>query len=248
MNTFFKIIVILMGILLLPSCQAQEGKVKEKAGKEVEGNYKWRKKMVEEQIKARGIQSPKVIRAMLKVEREKFVPEEYKKMAYEDHPLPIGEGQTISQPYIVAFMTEILDLDKEDRVLEIGTGSGYQAAILAELSKEVYTIEIIPSLGESARKLLDSLGYKNIFVKIGDGYQGWPEKAPFDAIIVTCSPTHIPKPLQEQVAEGGKIIIPVGESQDQQLYYLTKRKGEIKQKAIFPVRFVPMTKKGGEKY
>lgn len=159
-----------------------------------------RKKMVETQIIARGVKDKRVLEAMLKVERHKFVPFKLQKYAYEDYPLEIGEGQTISQPYIVAFMTELLELKGNEKVLEIGTGSGYQAAILAELCKEVYTIEIIPLLAENAQKLLKKLGYKNIKVKIGDGFYGWEEYAPFDGIIVTCAPSDIPKPLIDQLA------------------------------------------------
>ncbi|MEO0106386.1 MAG: protein-L-isoaspartate(D-aspartate) O-methyltransferase, partial [candidate division WOR-3 bacterium] len=149
--------------------------------------------MVEEQIIARGVNDTNVINAMLKVERHKFVPKEYEKYAYMDNPLPIGEGQTISQPYIVALMTEVLQLKGRERVLEIGTGSGYQAAILSLIVKEVYTIEIIPSLAESAKKRLESFGYKNVYVKCGDGFMGWPEKAPFDCIIITCAAPRVPE-------------------------------------------------------
>jgi protein-L-isoaspartate(D-aspartate) O-methyltransferase len=157
--------------------------------------------------------------------------------------LPIGEGQTISQPYIVALMTELLELKGDEKVLEIGTGSGYQAAILAELAKEVYTIEIIEKLAQTAKERLEKLGYQNIKVKAGDGYLGWPEVAPFDAIIVTCAPPFIPEPLQEQLKEGGRMVIPVGTAY-QELKLIRKEKGKIKVKAIIPVRFVPMTGEG----
>jgi protein-L-isoaspartate(D-aspartate) O-methyltransferase len=177
---------------------------------------------------------------MLKVDRHEFVPEEARHLAYSDRPLPIGEGQTISQPYIVALMTELLELKKGDRVLEIGTGSGYQAAILAELADHLYTIEIIESLGRSAEGLLRKLGYKNITVKIGDGYIGWEEFAPFDAIIVTAAPPHIPQPLLDQLKERGRLVIPVGDYY-QELKKITKVKGEIKSQDIIPVVFVPMT-------
>ncbi len=207
-----------------------------------------RKLMVKNQIKARGIDDEEVINAMLKVKRHKFVPDEYIREAYDDHPLPIGHGQTISQPYIVAIMTEFLDLDKSEKVLEIGTGSGYQAAILAEICDSVYTIEIVEPLGQSAKKKFEELGYKNIEVKIGDGYQGWEEKAPFDAIIVTCAPTHIPEPLKNQLREGGKMLIPVGERYTQKLVMLSKIKGEIKEETIIHVRFVPMVKENGNTY
>lgn len=207
-----------------------------------------RNRMVENQIIARGVKAPHVISAMKKVERHLFVPEEYLKFAYNDTPLSIGYGQTISQPYIVAYMTEILELKSSDRVLEIGTGSGYQAAILAEIAKSVYTIEIVPQLGERASELLKKLGYKNIDVKIGDGYKGWIEHAPFDAIIVTCSPTNIPAPLEEQLAEGGRMIIPVGVRYVQQLVYLVKKNGKLTHMKVMPVSFVPMVDEKGETY
>jgi len=200
-----------------------------------------REKMVLDQIAGRGIKDKKVIEAMRKVERHKFVPDEYLPVAYGDHPLPIGYDQTISQPYVVAFMTEVLQLKPTDRVLEIGTGSGYQAAILAEICDSVFTIEIVPELAQQSEKLLKQLGYKNIQVKYGDGYQGWIEKAPFDAIIVTCSPTRIPQPLKDQLKEGGRMVIPVGYPEiGQQLYLIKKEKGKLIEKAILPVRFVPM--------
>lgn len=201
-----------------------------------------REGMVRSQIEQRGIRDKAVLSAMRKVERHRFVPFYLRHLAYEDIPLPIGEGQTISQPYIVALMTELLLLKGNEKVLEIGTGSGYQAAILAELAKEVYTIEILSSLASHAEKLLLGLGYKNIKVKCGDGYLGWPEVAPFDAIIVTCAPEEIPAPLIEQLAEGGRMVIPVGD-QYQELKLLIKTKGKIEQTSIIPVRFVPMIKK-----
>ncbi|MFN3966473.1 MAG: protein-L-isoaspartate(D-aspartate) O-methyltransferase [Endomicrobiia bacterium] len=198
-----------------------------------------RREMVEKQIKARGVKNNRVIEALLKVERHKFVPEKYKNYSYEDYPLPIGYSQTISQPYIVAFMTELIEPSSHDKVLEIGTGSGYQAAILAELCKEVYTIEIIPELGRQAEKLLKELGYKNIKVKIGDGFYGWEEYSPFDGIIVTCAPEYIPEPLIQQLKEGGRMVIPVGDY-FQELILVRKIKGKIEKKKIIPVRFVPM--------
>lgn len=207
-----------------------------------------RKRMVRDQIVSRGISDQKVIQAMLNVPRHLFVPKAYERMAYEDRPLPIGEGQTISQPYIVAYMTELLDLKPSMKVLEIGTGSGYQAAILGEICNEVYTIEIIESLAEKAKKQLRSLDYQNINFKTGDGYKGWEEHAPFDAIIVTCAPADIPQPLQDQLAEGGKMIIPVGGSIAQELVLIEKKKGKLKKKMVAPVRFVPMIRSDGRRY
>ena len=207
-----------------------------------------RTKMVNTQLAGRGIKSKEVLRAMQKVERHLFVPKSFVKAAYSDQALPIGEGQTISQPYIVAFMTEALNVKPTDKILEIGTGSGYQAAILAELCKEMYTIEIIQKLGERADSLLTSLRYKNVFVRIGDGYQGWPEAGPFDAIIVTCSPSDIPQPLQDQLKEGGRMIIPIGEERYQELVLFVKTNGVLKKKNVLPVLFVPMRDKNGKRY
>ena len=202
-----------------------------------------RKRMVAEQLAAPGrdIKNPRVLQAMTAVPRHEFVPEAHRAEAYRDHPLPIGHDQTISQPYIVAFMTEQLDPKPTDRVLEIGTGSGYQAAVLSGLVAEVYSIEIIEPLARQAEATCQRLGYKNVKIKAGDGYQGWPEFAPFDAIIVTCAPEKIPQPLIDQLKEGGRMIIPVGKSYDQKLYFLEKRENKIKQRAVLPVRFVPMT-------
>jgi len=177
---------------------------------------------------------------MAKVPREEFVPADSRAATYEDGPLPIGYGQTISQPYIVAFMTEQLRLSPTDRVLEVGTGSGYQAAILAELAGEVYTIEIVAPLAQSAEAALQRLGYKNVHVKVGDGYKGWPENAPFDAIIVTCAPDKVPQLLTDQLKESGRMIIPVGDRFAQQLYLLEKKNGQLKESVTLPVRFVPM--------
>jgi protein-L-isoaspartate(D-aspartate) O-methyltransferase len=200
-----------------------------------------RERMVREQMIIHGISEERVLAAMRKVPREEFVPEEFRESSYADQPLPIGYDQTISQPFIVAFMTEELRLQPTDRVLEIGTGSGYQAAILAELAAEVYSIEIIEPLGRAAEATLQRLGYKNVQVKIGDGYKGWPEHAPFDAVIVTCAPEHIPPALVDQTKEGGRIIIPVGPAGDQEMYLFEKHNGELQKKSVTPVRFVPMT-------
>ncbi len=208
------------------------------------GDFKaMREKMVETQIKARGMKDPRVLSALLKVERHRFVPEEYLDSAYSDQPLPIGEGQTISQPYIVALMTELLELKGDEKVLEIGTGSGYQAAVLAELAKEVYTVEIVEPLASIAKNRLLELGYQNIKVKAGDGYLGWPEAAPFDAIIITCAPDHIPIPLVEQLKEGGRMVLPVG-AHTQELKKIIKRSGKIETIDVIPVVFVPMTGDG----
>jgi protein-L-isoaspartate(D-aspartate) O-methyltransferase len=204
--------------------------------------FRQRKTMVERQIKGRGIRDKKVLDALMNVPRHEFVPEEYKSYSYDDRPLSIGYNQTISQPYIVAYMTEILKPGNNRKVLEIGTGSGYQAAVLSLLYKNVYTIEIIEALGEKAKKVFDEKGYNNIKVKIGDGYQGWREFAPYDAIIVTCAPANIPQPLVEQLAEGGKMIIPVGEHYNQVLYLLEKRNGKIRKTETLPVVFVPMVR------
>jgi protein-L-isoaspartate(D-aspartate) O-methyltransferase len=200
-----------------------------------------RQKMVEEQIIKRGISDSAVINAIIEVKRHLFVPEKLRNSAYEDHPLPIGQKQTISQPYIVALMTELLKTNKTDRVLEVGTGSGYQAAVLSLLADSVFSIEIIPELAASAKKRLDSLGYKNVVVKEGDGYKGWKENAPFDGIIVTCAPDEVPPLLLEQLSIGGRMVIPVG-SYYQELLLITKDSSGTSGKSIIPVKFVPMIK------
>lgn len=207
-----------------------------------------RSQMVKTQIEARGISDPAVLKALRVVERHRFVLPQYINSAYNDSPLPIEEGQTISQPYIVAFMTEALNLKHTDKVLEIGTGSGYQAAILAEICDSVFTIEIFPKLGNKSIKLFTELNYKNIYCKIGDGYKGWSEHAPFDAIIVTCAPSNIPEPLKNQLADGGRMIIPVDEFYGQSLVLLEKRKGKLREEKILPVRFVPMINDKGKEY
>ena len=212
-----------------------------RADDEKDGFAALRGKMVSRQIEARGITDPDVLKAMKIVPRHLFVPVKYQKNAYGDYPLPIGKGQTISQPYIVAFMTAALHLKPKDRILEIGTGSGYQAAVLAELGCEVYSIEIIGSLGKRAKETLGRLGYGNVHIKIGDGHKGWPEKAPFDAIIVTCAPEKIPQSLVQQLKEGGRMIIPVGESGGiQHLVLAVKKGGCLASRRVLPVRFVPM--------
>jgi protein-L-isoaspartate(D-aspartate) O-methyltransferase len=209
-----------------------------------DGEVKSREEMVRNQLAAGGIRKAEVLQAMAEVPRHEFVPASLRPYAYADGPLPIGHGQTISQPFIVAYMTQALELSKEDTVLEIGTGSGYQAAILGKLTKEVYTIEIVPPLAESARAILSKLGFENVHVRQGDGYLGWPEKAPFDAIIVTCAPDHVPEPLISQLKEGGRLVIPVGATGGiQQLVLLRKRNGQISKEKMLDVRFVPMTGK-----
>jgi len=200
--------------------------------------------MVESQIKDRGIQDPKVVNAMLKVPRHLYVPKQYVKFAYSDSPLPIGEGQTISQPYIVALMTQLLELKAEDKVLEIGTGSGYQASILAEITKDVYSIEIIPKLAGEARQRLDKSGYGFVKTKVGDGYFGWQENAPFDVIIVTAAPDHIPQPLIQQLRNGGRMIIPVGPPGIvQTLWLIVKKEDSLLMTNITSVQFVPLVRK-----
>ena len=201
-----------------------------------------RQRMVRDQIERRGVVHPAVLKAMAEVPRHLFVPEGVRSRAYEDYPLAIGAGQTISQPYIVAYMTEAVDPRPGDRVLEVGTGSGYQAAVLASIVAEVYTIEIIPDLAETARRQLDDLGYENVTVRTGDGYRGWPEKAPFDSIVVTAAPDDVPPTLLEQLKPGGRLVIPVG-SAEQQLIRLTRREKGFERESLLPVRFVPMTGK-----
>jgi len=196
--------------------------------------------MVRNQIEARGVHDPATLAAMRRVPRHLFVPGKSMSLAYADTPLPIGNRQTISQPYIVAFMTAALGLQGGEKVLEIGTGSGYQAAVLAEIAGTVYTIEIVESLGNRAKTLLAECGYTNIEVRIGDGYQGWPEHAPFDAVIVTAAPGHVPQPLIDQLKVGGRLVIPVGVV-NQNLLRITKTEDGLLREKMLPVRFVPMT-------
>ncbi len=195
--------------------------------------------MVDAQIEARGVKDQKVLAAMRKVPRHLFVPENMKLYAYQDEPLLIGEGQTISQPYIVAYMSEALQLKGHERILEVGTGSGYQAAILAEIVKEVFSVELLESLSLNAQDVLKKLSYKNIYFRVGDGTLGWKEHAPYDAIIVTAAPTKVPKALQDQLKSGGKMVIPVGAA-FQELVLVTKEKRKFKKKKLLPVRFVPL--------
>jgi protein-L-isoaspartate(D-aspartate) O-methyltransferase len=202
-----------------------------------------RLEMVDTQIEARGVKDKAVLTALRKIPRHLFVPAVWRGLAYTDGPLPIGQGQTISQPYIVGWMTELIEPTKKMRVLEIGTGSGYQAAVLAECVGEVDTIEVVPALGKKAESLLGELGYRNIQVRIGDGYEGWTERAPYDAIILTAAPpTHVPRPLLEQLKPGGRLVAPVGRG-DQNMIRITKSPTGYKREVLAPVRFVPMTGK-----
>lgn len=201
-----------------------------------------RNAMVTDQIERRGVSDPQVLAAMRRLPRHRFVPDQYLQLAYEDHPLPIGYGQTISQPYMVALMTEALRVEPGQRVLEIGTGSGYQAAVLGELGAEVYTVEIIPELAQQAAARLAELGYKNVHVRQADGYFGWPEHAPYDAIIVTAAPDHLPQPLPQQLKEGGRLVIPIGpQGAVQTLWLFEKQGGELAATNLGDVLFVPLT-------
>lgn len=210
-----------------------------------EDSYAERRMEMVEQLKGPryGIKNERVLEAMAATPRHEFVREEERTQAYDDSPLPIGFGQTISQPFIVAFMTEALELNSTDRVLEVGTGSGYQAAVLSGLVAEVCSIEIVEGLAKRAAETLTRLGYKNVKTKFGDGYKGWPAKAPFDAVIVTCAPDEVPSALVDQLKEGGRMVIPVGKAGAvQELYVMEKKDGQVKRKAVMPVRFVPMTR------
>ncbi|MFZ5929036.1 MAG: protein-L-isoaspartate(D-aspartate) O-methyltransferase [Acidobacteriota bacterium] len=199
-----------------------------------------RERMVREQIERRGVRHPGVLKAMREVERHLFVPESLRRSAYEDHPLPIGHGQTISQPYIVAAMTEMLDPRPADRVLEIGTGSGYQAAVLSRLVRHVYTIELVEPLGQQAQALLAKLGFKNVTVRIGDGYEGWPGEAPFDKILLTAAPPDVPPKLIEQLKPGGRLVAPVGTGWQELVVIDKDARGGVRRRTEFPVMFVPM--------
>jgi protein-L-isoaspartate(D-aspartate) O-methyltransferase len=197
--------------------------------------------MVDEQLRPRGIDDARVLDAMRAVPRHRFVPEQLRHLAYADRPLPIGRGQTISQPFIVAYMTEALELDRDDAVLEIGTGSGYQAAVLAALAREVYTIEIVPELARQAAATLKALGHTNVHVREGDGYAGWPEHAPFARIMVTAAPERVPQPLIDQLATGGRMVIPVGDD-EQWMTIIEKTPAGVVERRTIPVRFVPFTR------
>ena len=227
--------------LLAMACHDQKASVPKVTPTSRDSEDERRARMVETQIVARGVRDPRVLAAMRQVPRHSFVDDRERAQAYEAHPLPIAGNQTISQPYIVALMTELADLTPNERVLEIGTGSGYQSAVLSRLAREVYSIEIVPELARESAERLRRLGYTNVMVREGDGYRGWPEHAPFDAILVTAAPDRIPQPLLDQLAPGGRMVIPVG-SFFQELKVLSKDKnGKITEKDILPVRFVPMT-------
>jgi len=198
-----------------------------------------RERMVETQIRARGVKDGQVLAAMGKVPRHVFVPQELRPFAYDDEPLPIGEGQTISQPYIVAYMSAALELNGDERVLEVGTGSGYQTAVLAEIARQVFTVELIGTLSEKARMLLQELGYSNIQFRVGDGSRGWEEQAPFEAIMVTAGAASVPRRLEEQLAPNGRMIIPVGAG-FQELFLISRGRREFRRKKLLPVRFVPL--------
>ena len=239
-------LLMLFALLAFPGCRETEERTI-RGDDHSEEAYAWaRERMVQTQIVRRGMKDPLTIAAMKAVPRHLFVPESLRKQAYADHPLPIGLNQTISQPYIVAYMTEALALRGGEKVLEIGTGSGYQAAVLAEIADSVFSIEILKPLADRASEQLSALGYKNVHVRCGDGYQGWPEHAPFDAIIVTAAPDHIPQPLKDQLKIGGRLIIPVG-ARYQELLLITRTEQRFEEKRLLPVRFVPMTGEAQEK-
>jgi protein-L-isoaspartate(D-aspartate) O-methyltransferase len=234
-------LAIVLFAALAPGCNGPSADARKVTPSATDSDAESRARMVETQIVARGVRDPRVLSAMRKVPRHLFVDPSQRPQAYEDHPLPIPGNQTISQPYIVALMTELLELQPKERVLEIGTGSGYQSAVLGELAGEVYTIEIVPELARSAAARLKELRYHNVFVREGDGYRGWPEHAPFDAIIVTAAPERIPQPLIEQLAPGGVMVIPVGGFFQELKVFRKSADGRTTEKDILPVRFVPMT-------
>jgi protein-L-isoaspartate(D-aspartate) O-methyltransferase len=248
-------IPLLMALSLVPllalfGCRPSGNGNGDGSGEGASAEARWaalREQMVREQIAARGVRDPRTLAAMRKVPRHLFVPSERGDAAYSDRPLPIEAGQTISQPFIVAYMTQALGLRGGERVLEVGTGSGYQAAILGEIASRVYTIEIVPVLAAHAAATLAERGYDNVEVREGDGYRGWPEAAPFDAIIVTAAPDHVPQPLIDQLAPGGRLVIPVGDV-IQELRVLTKgTDGKVASENVLPVRFVPMTGEAEER-
>ena len=231
-------------LALLAACQPSNSQRESAVSPRDDGSQyvSERTRMVEEHIRARGIRNPAVLEAMDRVPRHRFVRPGDQDLAYADQPLPIGSGQTISQPYIVAYMTEAADISRDEKVLEIGTGSGYQAAILAEVAREVYTIEIVPELAARAQAVLRELGYSNVHARTGDGYAGWPEQAPFDAIVVTAAPDHVPQPLIDQLAVNGRMVIPVGTGY-QEIRVITRTPGGVIQESTIPVRFVPLVRR-----
>jgi protein-L-isoaspartate(D-aspartate) O-methyltransferase len=228
----------LLAVLLLVS---STGSLQAQVGLPFANYAEMRERLVTDVLVPGGVHDERILAAIRNTARHEFVPPAFRNQAYYDRALPIGASQTISSPFIVAMMTQELDTRPEHKVLEIGTGSGFQAAILSPLVKEVYSIEIVPELGKQARRVLDALGYKNIYTKIGDGFKGWPEHAPFDRIIVTCSPEDVPQPLIDQLVEGGLIVVPVGERFQQTLYLMRKRNGKLEKEALRPTLFVPMT-------
>jgi protein-L-isoaspartate(D-aspartate) O-methyltransferase len=234
------VLLWLAGVLVMSGCGSgrQADSAAAPTGEERE-LARLREQMVKTQIEDRDVSNPRVLAALRKVPRHRFVPEHLRFQAYEDAPLPIGRGQTISQPYMVAIMTELLEPEPGDRVLEVGTGSGYQAAVLSELVAEVHSIEIVPELAEGARRILAELGRSNVHVITGDGYRGLPDRAPFDGIVVTAAPERVPEPLLEQLAVGGHLVVPVG-SWDQELEVWTRNAKGLEKRSLFPVRFVPM--------
>ncbi len=243
MHNVFRNLLLLGAVFVTLSCNAQVGSVSVEEEKDFALK---RARLIDEQLKPQGITDARVLSAVHAVPRHLFVPPDVIHMSYEDHPLPIANDQTISQPFIVAFMTEALKVKPTDRVLEVGTGSGYQAAILSKLAREVYTIEIVKPLAEASKQLLASQGYSNVTVKEGNGYLGWPDKAPFDCIIVTAAPDQVPQPLIDQLADKGRLVIPVGSTgpfNNQNLIRLTRNGKVIAREELLPVRFVPMTGK-----
>jgi protein-L-isoaspartate(D-aspartate) O-methyltransferase len=242
----FPILWIFLALLVIAGLSYWLGVFRISNANSVKAGFTQQRLKLVDIIQAQGVSDPDVLEAMRKVPRHEFVPDEYLDQAYEDHPLPIGYGQTISQPYIVAWMTELLELKPGEKVLEIGTGSGYQAAVLAELGYvEIYTIEIVPELAEMAAKRLDELGYTQVKVRQGDGYYGWSEYAPFDAIIVTAAPDHLPGPLVEQLAEGGRLVIPIGPPGGYQaLWKFVKEGQDVTAYNMGGVSFVPFTGEG----
>ena len=238
------IALVLVGsaLLLLTCARSRPGPVAAEESEEAAARA--RRKMVQQQIRRRNVEDPRVLAAMEKVPRHRFVPRGLRSRAYEDHPLPISHGQTISQPYIVALMTELTRVKPGDKVLEVGTGSGYQAAVLAELAGQVFTIEIVKGLAEQAAKTLAELGYEKVHTRHGDGFLGWPKEAPFDAILVTAAPREVPQPLLDQLAPGGRMCVPVGpQGWGQDLRLIVKdEQGRVRSRDIIPVRFVPLTR------